>query len=250
MSRSLLIIINADDVGINEKVNDETLALVSSGLVTSVSLLANAPAVESAWTKLSSYPDCSTGVHLNISEFRPLSSPNGLSRLLDCEGNLLSSKIREVRIDSSLASAIYNEFAAQIEKILSLGISISHLDSHFHVHLIPRLFPILKRIQRRYSIRKVRIAKNIWTDQEYRSPIAQLKTSTYNFFLRSFYRTYTTAGFTGFSTFQLKEHGTEYASVELMVHPGSEHYPNDTDLLKTWGRNIPAGVKLINFNEL
>src|SRR6516162_759961 len=64
---SMLLIINADDLGVSESVNNETFALMQSGLITSATLIANAPAFEDAVRNSKKFPHCSFGVHLNLS---------------------------------------------------------------------------------------------------------------------------------------------------------------------------------------
>jgi hypothetical protein len=44
--QSMLLIVNADDLGASEAVNDETFALMESGLVTSATLMANGSVVD------------------------------------------------------------------------------------------------------------------------------------------------------------------------------------------------------------
>ena len=46
--------------------------------------------------------------------------------------------------------------AEQIEACLALGITPTHLDSHFNAHAHPAVFPALTRLARRYGIGRVR----------------------------------------------------------------------------------------------
>jgi predicted glycoside hydrolase/deacetylase ChbG (UPF0249 family) len=49
------------------------------------------------------------------------------------------------------------EIKAQIEKALSLGLKITHLDSHRHVHMIPFLFDVFEKVQKEYNIPRLRV---------------------------------------------------------------------------------------------
>lgn len=248
------IIINADDLGASEIVNETVFRLMTEKRLTSATLLANGPCIEEAVKKISLFPECSFGVHLNISEHRPLLQQKGIQVLLDENGFFVEDdRIRKVKIDASLARAVFIEFSAQIEKLISLGVAISHIDSHQHVHTIPEIFFVLKKVQKKYGIRKVRISRNIYTESMKISGKLFLQKFLYNFMLRNYYKTKTSSGFTDFLTFcqNSKSKKTKNKSIELMVHPGLKDYETETALLYTdWQSDLPFTVKLINYNEL
>lgn len=164
MAKTVKVIVNADDLGISSEVNSAIFDLVGRNLVTSVTVIGNGPYVEEACHQADRYPACSFGAHLNVTQFKPLSGSEKLDPLLAHNGEFDPEKIRQVHIDSSLAEGIFQEFSAQVENLVRLGIDISHVDSHNYVLSIPRLFPVLKRLQKKYRIRKVRISRNIYAD--------------------------------------------------------------------------------------
>jgi predicted glycoside hydrolase/deacetylase ChbG (UPF0249 family) len=53
-------------------VNDETFDLLRLGLLDSASIIANAPYAEAAIEAAQVYPQCEFGVHLNLTQFKPL----------------------------------------------------------------------------------------------------------------------------------------------------------------------------------
>ncbi|MBF0126225.1 MAG: ChbG/HpnK family deacetylase, partial [Magnetococcales bacterium] len=53
--------------------------------------------------------------------------------------------------------AIFDEWCAQVGTLQAAGTVVSHLDSHHHVHCIPALFSLVKRLQRRFTIDAVRL---------------------------------------------------------------------------------------------
>jgi predicted glycoside hydrolase/deacetylase ChbG (UPF0249 family) len=247
------VIINADDLGMSRNVNDATFELMGNGQVTSATMLANSPFIEEACERASKFPECSFGAHLNLTEFTPLTGPRDLDSILDADGAFILRRILEIPIDSSLANRAFEESCAQIEKLQSLGISVDHLDSHHHIHTLPRLFRVLKKIQKKYQIRRVRISRNIYAGDESVRKTLLLKKHLYNFALRHYYRTRTTQGFTDFKGFM--EHCTKgrlkYRTVELMVHPGSDLYENDYEqLAKPWRERLKFPVSLINYREI
>ena len=248
------IIINADDLGLNRQVNEAALALMDAGLVTSATIMANGPCWSEAIDLARSRPDHSFGVHLNLTEGRPLCSDRLLEPFLDVEGNFRRLDCYHY-LPLAVMEGAFRELCAQIERIQSTGIRISHLDSHQYLHTQPRFFGVLKRLQSHFRIRKIRISKNLYgSHKELCPPILLCRKALWNFALRSFYRTKTTAGFTDFCTFVEIVHqhcGLPHPSLEIMVHPGNEKRAEETALLSSWKpQDLPFPVRLINYHEL
>ncbi len=243
------LIINADDLGRTLEVNEAVFALMDKGLVTSSTIMANSPFVDRALANLAYFPRCSFGIHLNITEFAPLTREPALKSLLDPEGRFSLDRFRKTMFSKQLQQAIFQEWESQVRKLQSGGLAISHLDSHQGVHTEPRLFWVLKRLQREFGLRKVRIRENIGT----LAGKLHLRARWWNLALRLIYRTRTTSGFTDFSTFLqaapiLKGRDP---SLEVMVHPGHPGYVQETAaLLGSWREGLPFPVHLISYHEL
>jgi predicted glycoside hydrolase/deacetylase ChbG (UPF0249 family) len=243
------IIINADDLGLSPQVNDDIFELMARRLITSATILANAPFLEDAVGKIPHFPWCSFGVHLNLTQFAPLTTASALLPLLDEHGDFSRAVFRRAHLSAAVRRAILAEWTAQVNKIQSLGIRISHLDSHHDVHTDPRLFFAFKCLQQRFGLKKVRLATNLQLETQARS----LKSSLWNLALRVFYATRTVDGFTDFASF-LKiapNRLLAYRSLELMVHPGHQDFIKETaSLNQAWMGNLPFPVQLINYLEL
>ena len=85
---SIAIIVNADDLGMSAAVNEATFDLMSRGRISSATLLANAPAAREAACRAAAFPDCSFGVHLNVTQFEPLTKGSGARLLVDERGQM------------------------------------------------------------------------------------------------------------------------------------------------------------------
>ena len=243
------IIINADDLGKNTAVNDAIFDLMRRGIVTSATIMANGAAAEECIPQIASYPHCSFGVHLNITEFRPLAPHPSFRELLDEEGLFSLANYRNARFHAGLREAVFGEWSAQVRLLQSRGVAISHIDSHHGVHTDTRLFPVLKRLQIRFGIRRVRIAVNVSSDPGVRFRRNRL----WNFALRYIYSSKTTCCFTQFASFlELAEgKGISCPSVELMVHPGHPGFEAETKALAApWTDRMPFPVHLINYFDL
>ena len=246
------IILNFDDLGYSKEANDDIFYFMAKGAVKSSSLIANGPAFEDAVRNIPSYPSCSFGVHLNVTEFKPLTSQEEFKHICKNDGSF-AGNIRQVLLNHSLRKAIYFEWYSQIEKIESYGIKISHIDSHHNVHTIPSLFMTLKRLQKKFDIKKVRISYNIYSPSNYRSKLFLMKKRFWNFALIHFITTKGTRWFTDFVTFfELANTRKQWGGdVELMVHPKGQGHKNEFHLLESnWVKTINQEVKIISYNEL
>ena len=243
------LIINADDLGRTLEVNEAIFSLMDRGLVTSATLMANSPFVEEAIAKLSCFPRCSFGIHLNVTEFSPLSSQPAFGSLLDQAGNFSLSRFRKAVLLRPLRQAILNEWSAQVRKLRSYGLAISHIDSHHGVHTEGRLLGVLKRLQYKFGIRKVRIRE---TFTSFPGQLL-LRGRCWNIALQLVYPTRTTSGFTDFSTFlqAAPSLAERYPTLEVMVHPGHPHFVSETsNLLSSWREHLPFPVELISYKEI
>jgi len=247
------IITNADDLGLNSTVNDAIFELMDEGLVTSATLLANGGRVAEAAKRTSQYPNCSFGAHLNLTELVPVGGGVGLSRLLDAAGRF-SGNTRKVGSLLGLRQAVYQEWCAQIDLLLRLGVPVSHIDGHHHIHTLPSLFPVLKAVQRRYRIRKVRISLNVYSSAEARGrKLLPIPKKIFNHCLRSIYRTRTTDAFMSLNAYceNRQQIAARYRSGEIMLHPGVPSSEEETKILRELGQENPDFKNgLISYNQL
>ena len=83
------LIINADDLGADVARNEGIFEAIRAGVVTSATILPNGPALDHALEGIRSggFEEVSFGVHLNLTEGRPLAE--GLSCLTGPDGNFL-----------------------------------------------------------------------------------------------------------------------------------------------------------------
>ena len=244
------LIINADDLGRSREVNDAVAEMFAQGLITSATLMANAPFLEDALDKIPAASRAALGVHLNITEFRPLVAHPGWQGWVDDQGCFSLRAFREKPLTSLVKAAIAAEWRAQIARVRAYGLEVSHLDSHHDVHTDIRLFGVLKRLQYRLKLRKIRLAEN----PTFGRSGYFLKNRMLNWALRCVPpEALTTAGFTSFATFLEAGRQTQlpFVSLEVMVHPGHPHFAEESRWLKApWRQNLPFPVELISYCDL
>ena len=247
------VILNADDLGRNEKTNAAIFDLISKGRVTSASLLANGSAFEDAVLRVRDFPRVSFGVHLNLTEGFPLTTHPGLGAILKPDGTFRRERIRRLYVDESLRGAVLAEWTAQVEKAVRSGVPVSHFDGHHHTHTAPGLFTTLKRLQRRFGVRRARLAWNVYPPGDPSPRTLRASKAFWNLTLRHCYRTRTTEGCASLKNFlrTAASSAPRLRSVELMVHPGHPDYEEETLLLSgEWWKALPFEIQTISYHEL
>jgi predicted glycoside hydrolase/deacetylase ChbG (UPF0249 family) len=244
------VIVNADDLGMSEQVNAAIFGMLSAGRITSATILANGPAVDAAIRELKNYPEASFGVHMNLTEFAPLSGAPGLRPLLDERGRFCGA-MHNPAWSFPLLSAMVEELSAQIGYLRDHGVRISHLDSHHHVHTIPAMFPVLKRLQMRFGIRRVRISWNYYGNGRWPSPALLRKKRVFNAAIARLYRTRTTEGFADLFAFLDNARARTVAceTFEVMVHPGADER-EDQAAMSRWEDEVPYPVTFMSYHDL
>jgi predicted glycoside hydrolase/deacetylase ChbG (UPF0249 family) len=147
------LIINADDFGLAPGVNRAIIELQQAGALSSTTLMATAsyfsPAVHLAFAQ----PGLAVGCHVVLVDGSPCLRRGEVPSLLDPKRSvgfrptvgsflrdLLRGRIREQEIEA--------EATAQIRRIQSSGLTVSHIDSHKHLHAFARvLAPLLRAAQ-------------------------------------------------------------------------------------------------------
>ena len=153
------VVLNADDFGLAPAHTRRIAALRAKGLVTDVSLLASGGSFDAALQGLEAAKIVETGVHLCLTGGeRPVSPLRDIPSLLSGEtfrghwpGVLLALTAGSIR-----RAEVEREWEAQIARVESAGLRVTHLDSHQNLHLHPLLFPVAVSLARRFRVPFVR----------------------------------------------------------------------------------------------
>ena len=160
------LVVNADDLGLTPAVNDGIFEAHDHGILTSASLFANAPATVDAIVRAGSRPALGIGVHLALVDGVPTLSPDRVPTLIANDGRFHTSwkPFIVACLQGKVALAeVELELEAQIDRIHSAGIRLTHLDAHKHVHAYPPIFEIIARLAKRFGIPVVRIPYERWS---------------------------------------------------------------------------------------
>jgi predicted glycoside hydrolase/deacetylase ChbG (UPF0249 family) len=135
------LIVNADDFGFTQGVNEGILEAHLQGILTATTLMANGAAFDHAVECARATPSLDVGVHLVLWE------DGGLPQRLP------SFVFRAMTMSTA---AIERLFSAQVERVTQAGIVPSHLDTHKHTHILPHVMRAMERTARRFGIAWVR----------------------------------------------------------------------------------------------
>lgn len=149
-----LLIVNADDFGLNAAANAGIVECHRAGSVTSTTLMANAPALEEAVDLAHAHPALGIGLHFNLTWGRPLSEPARVPSLVDAAGSLLGrDQLGRRAVTGGLrAEEIALELSAQFQRLRALGIPVTHIDSHQHVHAFAPVFSAVATLCRQEGL--------------------------------------------------------------------------------------------------
>jgi predicted glycoside hydrolase/deacetylase ChbG (UPF0249 family) len=131
------LIVNADDFGLTAGVSRGILHAHREGLVTSTTVLVGLtpqPELDAA----ASGSGLGLGLHFNLTWGRPVSPAESVPSLVDAEGRF--GRDLAILRERARPEDVRRECEAQIEVFLRrFGRSPTHLDSHHHVHRVPRV---------------------------------------------------------------------------------------------------------------
>jgi hopanoid biosynthesis associated protein HpnK len=153
------LIVAADDFGLTHRVNGAIGLACRDGVVTSASWMVTAAGFESAVEVARNEPMLDLGLHVNLTEGSSVASPAKIPSLAGPTGFLYKHPVQ-------LAAAIFRrkvrvadleqELRAQIEKALASNLWLSHFDGHKHVHVLPAVHRIIRKLGPEYGIHAIR----------------------------------------------------------------------------------------------
>lgn len=155
----LKLIVNADDFGLSEKVNEGIVQAYLHGILTSASLMANGFAFDHAIKLIKEFPSLDIGIHLTLVEETPVLDAKLVPSLINGGGKFHSHAKQffgRYVANKVCLKQVHKELEAQIQKVLDHGVRVSHLDSHQHLHMLPGIFRIVERLAKEYGIKVIR----------------------------------------------------------------------------------------------
>ena len=155
------LIINADDAGYSDAVNEAVRKCYLSGVITGVSVMACGKRFHEACAILRDLGKTEVGVHLTLTgHFTPCTKPflsiETLLRKGTFVGNYWGFMLLSAR-KKLKSEQIYLELSNQIKKVKEEGLEVTHLDSHEHIHMFPEVLDVTMRLASEFNIPYMRL---------------------------------------------------------------------------------------------
>jgi chitin disaccharide deacetylase len=165
------LIINADDFGLTSGVNRAVAELHHAGVLTSATMMAKAAATDEAIEIALSTPTLGVGCHIVLVDGEPVLSPTrDVPNLADpIHGQFRPTLLSFLAMlatpgrgqwpaqrRDAIASEIEAEAAAQIARLQSRGLHLTHIDTHKHTHMFPAVLRPVLRAAQKAGIRRIR----------------------------------------------------------------------------------------------
>jgi predicted glycoside hydrolase/deacetylase ChbG (UPF0249 family) len=153
------LIVNADDFGLAAAVNRGIVEAYDRGIVTSTSIMATGAEFEHAVDLARSRPGLAVGIHLVLTEQRPLIGASAAASLVEPDGcfppHVAQLLAKQLRGRISLPE-VRRELGAQLTRVRDAGVAVSHIDGHQHVHVLPGIAAIVADLAEEHGVAAVR----------------------------------------------------------------------------------------------
>lgn len=162
-SKSVLsgkLIVVADDLGLDESINEGIFFAFKEGLIDWASLMVNGQAFDHAVAGIKTTPGLKVGIHLVLVEEKSILLRSEIPSLLNHKGLFYRShRIFFILYILGLVKhdELKKEIEAQIKKVLEMGIKPQFINSHQHLHLLPGIMDIIISMAQKYNIPYIRI---------------------------------------------------------------------------------------------
>jgi predicted glycoside hydrolase/deacetylase ChbG (UPF0249 family) len=150
------LIVTGDDYGMCASVNDAIEACLAAGTMRATCVMTNMPEYAGAALLKRHYPDCSIGIHWNLTQGEPVLSPAKIPTLVERNGHF-GRKLRHRWLTGGVRlGEVRAELQAQFERFCDLGAKPEFWNTHQDVHLSPGLFQAFVRFGNELGIRVMR----------------------------------------------------------------------------------------------
>jgi len=158
-----MIHLTADDYGMHPDINRGIAYCAEQGLIDGLSAAASGACLDDLPRLVAAHPHLRVGAHLMLVGGRPLTDGK---RMLVKNGGFapdVFTLARAVGRGAGGSADVEREWDAQIQRLVGLGIRLTHVNSHQHAHLLPGLWPAMFRLAQRHQIEWIRSSyESVW----------------------------------------------------------------------------------------
>jgi hopanoid biosynthesis associated protein HpnK len=154
------LIITADDFGAAPEVNEAVESAHRDGVLSAASLMVAAPAAGDAIDRARRLPGLRVGLHLVLTDGRPVLPPGEVTHLVDDQGRF-HADMAAAGATMFFHPAARRELAAEIDAQLiafqATGLTLDHVNAHKHFHLHPTIAGLTLKLGLRRGLRAMRV---------------------------------------------------------------------------------------------
>ncbi len=157
------LIVNADDFGRSESINQAVIRAHREGILTTASLMVNEPAAEAAVRLARENPSLGVGLHLALVCGAAALPPARIPHLADGRGRFSDNPVAaglRYFFCACYKEELRAEIEAQVTKFRATGLALDHLNGHLHLHLHPVVLAILMDNAQRWGIGAMRLTRD------------------------------------------------------------------------------------------
>jgi len=157
------LIVNADDFGLSQSVNEAVIRAHCDGILASASLMVNEPASDEAVKLAKENPRLGVGLHLTLLMGRSALPPEKIPDIVNSRGEFSNSPVgvgMNYFFKRGLSEQLRAEIQAQFDKFHATGLPLDHVNGHLHLHLHPVIFRILMEDAEKLGIKRMRLTRD------------------------------------------------------------------------------------------
>ncbi|MFH1996464.1 MAG: ChbG/HpnK family deacetylase [Candidatus Omnitrophota bacterium] len=153
------LIVNADDLGLTKSVNRGVIEAYAKGIVTDISILAAGSEFADAARAAKTAGIQNIGAHFSLTRFLPIAGASDIPGLVDTNGRFYRDRAAFfIRYFAGKIpkESIHLELKRQAERVIAAGFTVTNLNSHEHIHMMPGMLQIFIRVAREFNIPVIR----------------------------------------------------------------------------------------------
>jgi hopanoid biosynthesis associated protein HpnK len=154
------LIVNADDFGRSQSINQAVVRAHREGILTSASLMVNEPQAGEAAALARENPGLGVGLHLTLVCGTSALAAEKIPRLVNGQKQFSENAVGagwRYFASARCRAQLRDEIGAQFEKFRATGLALDHVNGHLHLHLHPVVFGILMENAERWGITALRL---------------------------------------------------------------------------------------------
>jgi len=160
------LIVNGDDFGLSDAVNEGVARAHLEGVVTSTTIMVGGPAFADALARLDDLPALGVGIHLTLCGGPAVLNAAAAPTLINDAGLLpadAAAFVRRYFLGAIKTADVRAELEAQWARARDAGLRLTHFDSHQHLHNLPGVAALTLDLASRCGVRAARLsACGLW----------------------------------------------------------------------------------------